>query len=90
MANHKSAAKRNRQRIARTQRHRSVKTFVRGIVREARAAVEGGEENAAELVKKATRLLDRAGSKNAFPKKRTDRLKSRLVLALNRSQSKDA
>ena len=87
MANHKSAEKRNRQRINRTGRNRSVRTLVRSVVRRARAAVESGDEDAAALVTRATKLLDRAGSKNAIPKIRTARLKSRLVKAFNRANS---
>ena len=79
MANHKSAAKRNRQRLVRTVRARSVRTRLRNVLKQARLAIDGGEENAAALVKQATSLLDRAATKNAIPSKRASRLKGRLA-----------
>jgi small subunit ribosomal protein S20 len=84
MANHKQAEKRNRQRLNRTARNRAVRSKLRGVIKAARIAVNEGADDAASLVKTATSLLDRAGSKNALPKKRTARLKSRLAAALNR------
>lgn len=79
MANHKSAAKRNRQRLVRTVRARSVRTRVRNVIKQARLAIDGGEDTAAALVKQATSLLDRAATKNAIPSKRASRLKGRLA-----------
>jgi small subunit ribosomal protein S20 len=87
MANHKSAAKRNRQRITRTDRARALRTRVRTALKEARAAIEGGTPEAAQLVQGAQQLLDKAASKNVIPPKRTNRLKSRLAKALNKAQS---
>ena len=84
MANHKSAEKRNRQRITRTARARSLRARVRTALKKANTAIEAGEESAA-LVKEAAALLDRAVSKNVLPKKRADRLKSRLALRVNRA-----
>ena len=78
MANHKSAKKRNRQTIARTMRARSMRTRVRAVLKQARTAVEEGSDDAEALVKQVTSLLDRAGSKNAIPRKRTARLISRI------------
>ncbi len=85
MANHKSAAKRNRQRLVRTVRHRSVRTRVRHVLKQARLAIDGGEDNAAALVKQATSLLDRAATKNAIPSKRASRLKGRLAARFDKA-----
>ncbi|MCA9624403.1 MAG: 30S ribosomal protein S20 [Myxococcales bacterium] len=82
MANHKSAAKRNRQRITRTTRARAFRGRVRTALKNARTAIEQGEEGAATLVLDAQRLLDKAASKKVLPDKRADRLKSRLAQAL--------
>jgi len=87
MANHKSAEKRNRQRTARTTRHRAVRTHLRRALAAARSAVDEGADNAADLVKRATSLLDRAATKNALPSKRASRLKARLALRQNRAKS---
>lgn len=87
MANHKSAAKRNRQRITRTDRARSLRTRVRTALKEARTAIDEGTPEAPQLVHGAQRLLDKAASKNVIPPKRTNRLKSRLAQALNKKQA---
>jgi small subunit ribosomal protein S20 len=81
MANHKSAEKRNRQRVVRTVRGRAIRSRVRTAVKEARAALSEGRDDAAALVKKAHSLLDRAASKHVVPQNRAARLKSRLSLA---------
>lgn len=82
MANHKSAAKRNRQRLVATARGRAYRARVRGALKAANAAIEANEENAAELVREATVLLDKAATKNALPQKRASRLKGRLAAKL--------
>jgi small subunit ribosomal protein S20 len=82
MASHKSADKRNRQRLERTTDARGIRTRVRHVLKNARDAVEQGSENAAALVTKAISLLDRAAAKNAIPFKRVSRLKSRLAKKL--------
>lgn len=86
MANHKSASKRNRQRLVRTARARSYRTQVRGALKAAKAAIDSGAENAPELVRAATSLLDRAASKSALPTKRASRLKGRLAEHFNRGK----
>ncbi len=83
MATHKSAAKRNRQRLARTVRTRSYRTFVRGVIKAANAAIEAQSDDAAALVRRASILLDKAGSKNAFPTRRASRMKGRLAAKLH-------
>lgn len=85
MANHASAKKRNRQRITRTARNRSLKARVRGALKSARLAVSSAAQGAVDLVKSATQVLDRAASKNAIPKKRAARLKGRLATRLHRA-----
>ena len=86
MANHLSAEKRNRQRIVITARGRAVRSRVRSVVAKARLAIAEGADDAAALVQQACSLLDRAGSKNALPRKRTARSKSRLTAYLHRAQ----
>ena len=86
MANHKSAQKRNRQRINITARHRSVKSQLRGILKAARGAVAEKSETADSVVKTACVMLDQAASKNVMPTKRAARLKSRLESHLHASK----
>ncbi len=90
MANHKSAEKRNRQRIARTVRNRGVRTRVRRVLKEARAAIDNGDDNAAALVKQATSLLDRAATKDAMPAKRASRLIGRLAVRFHKASKAEA
>ncbi len=85
MANHKSALKRNRQRLVITTRAKAVRSRVRGALKAANAAIESKAENAAELVRFATSLLDRAATKNAVPTKQASRLKGRLAAKLHKS-----
>ena len=79
MANHASAAKRNRQRIKTTTRNRAVKSSLRTIVKKARAAATEGAENAAELVRIAQSELDKAAKKGVIPTERADRVKGRIA-----------
>ncbi len=83
MANHASAAKRNRQRIKATTRNRTVKSALRTVVRKARAAVASGADNAAELVKEATSALDVASKKGVIPDERASRVKGRIAKGLS-------
>lgn len=79
MANHASAAKRNRQRIKLTTRNRAIKSALRTIVKKARAAATSGADNAAELVKSAQSELDKAAKKGVIPSERADRVKGRIA-----------
>jgi small subunit ribosomal protein S20 len=85
MAQHASAEKRNRQRLKRTARNRSLKSSLRTELKKARAAVEAKPAEAAALVTEAVSALDRAASKGVIPAKRASRLKGRLALAMGRT-----
>ena len=88
MANHASAEKRNRQRIARTERNRSIKGSVRTLLKKARAAIaaptaKAGDSAAAVLA--AIKAVDRAASKGVVHPKTAARAKSRLAKAAQKS-----
>ena len=85
MANHKSAKKRARQTLKRTERNRSTRSRVKSAVKGARTALAAGDagETAATL-KTAEGILRRAASKGAIPKKRASRSVSRLAKSQNR------
>jgi small subunit ribosomal protein S20 len=87
MANHASAEKRNRQRIRRTERNRSVKGAVRTLVKKARAAIGAGGKpaDAQTAVAEAIKAVDRAASKGVVHPKMAARTKSRLALAIGKS-----
>ncbi|MFN2202421.1 MAG: 30S ribosomal protein S20 [Caldilineaceae bacterium] len=84
MANIKSAEKRNRQRAIREARNRVVRGRARTAVKNARAAIEHGDENARELVIVAERALDRAAKKGVLHQNNVSRRKSRLYKALDK------
>jgi len=85
VATHKSAKKRARQTLKRTERNRSTRSRVKSAVKSARTALAAGDagETAAAL-KTAEGVLRRAASKRAIPKKRASRSVSRLAKSQNR------
>jgi small subunit ribosomal protein S20 len=85
MARHKSAERENRKSLSRRLRNRARRTRVRSAIRKFRAAVGAGDVASAKaLLPTTVALLDRTGRSGAIPKRRADRQKSRLTLALNR------
>jgi small subunit ribosomal protein S20 len=88
MANHPSAEKRNRQRVAATERNRAHKSSVRTKLKVARAAVAGTDVAAAKAsVVEAERALDKAASKGAVHPKAASRKKARLAKALHKASA---
>ena len=87
MANIKSAEKRNRQKAVREARNRIVRGRARTAVKKARAAIDSGDSNAAELVLAAEQALDRAASKGVLHENNASRRKRRLYQALHRAQA---
>jgi len=85
VANSKSQIKRNRQNERRRVRNKSIRSALRTSVKRARGAAEGGQEDAAQLVRGTVREFDRAVSKGAMHKRAAARRKSRLVRALSSS-----
>jgi len=88
MANHASAEKRNRQRVVRTERNRSIKSSVRTVVKKARttvAAAGSKPEAIKDAVLEAVSALDRASSKGAVHPKAAARTKSRLAKAAHKA-----
>jgi small subunit ribosomal protein S20 len=85
LANHKSAEKRARQRITRTQRNRRLAGTMRTALKKARAALEGKAKDADALVKLAIREIDKAVTKGVVHKKTGSRLVSRLSLRQNKA-----
>jgi small subunit ribosomal protein S20 len=85
MANHASAEKRNRQRITRTARNRSVKSSLRTELKKAHAAIDTKAGNAADVVREAQSELDIAAKKGVIPTKRASRLAGRLAAAQHKA-----
>jgi small subunit ribosomal protein S20 len=85
LANHPSADKRNRQRIKRTLRNRSVRAEVRTEVKAVRAAIGSKDVKVAKAaLLEATVLLDKAASKGAVHPKAASRHVSRLAAAVHK------
>lgn len=79
MANHKSAEKRIRQTLKRTQRNRYYKTKIKNITRAVRDAVSSGDVDAAvNALKIANKNLHKFVSKGILPKNTASRKVSRL------------
>lgn len=82
MANHASAAKRDRQRIVRTVRNKAIRTRVRHALKAARSAIEAGDAGAAkEPVKAASVMLARAVKQGVMHKNTAARTISRVQSA---------
>lgn len=79
MPNHKSAEKRVRQKVKRHLKNRVALGGMRTALAAARKAVDAGAENAPELVRKATSLIDRAVRKGAVKRQTASRYISRLA-----------
>ena len=85
MANHPSAERRNRQRIARTARNRNVRSTTRTALRKAREAIASGNVQLAQsLVRDVEGQLDHAASKGVVHRKAASRVKSRLHTQLHK------
>lgn len=79
------AKKAGRQQVKRAQRNRSARTETRTTLVKANRAIAGGDpEAAADAVRNATRLLDRAVQKGILHKNNASRRKSRMAARLNR------
>ncbi len=83
MANTKSAAKRARQTVVRTERNRSVKSGLKTKLKSARAAISSKDKSAAATgTVAATAALDRAVKRGVIHKNAASRRKSRLAKAV--------
>jgi small subunit ribosomal protein S20 len=79
VANVPSAEKRNRQRLRRRQRNLMHLTRVRTYIKKVQAAVDSGEGKAAELLKEAVQLIDKAAQKGVLKRETASRKISRLT-----------
>lgn len=85
MANHPSADKRNRQRIKRTVRNRSIRSALRTAVKKARTAITAGEKAEAQAaVKEASIALARAATKRVVHPRAASRVTSRISQQLHK------
>lgn len=87
MPNIRSSAKRARQNIKRREANRFYRAKARNAVREARASIEEGAEDAPEILRQATVALDKAARRNAIHQNQASRTKSRLAQQLRAGQA---
>ncbi len=86
MANHASAAKRNRQSEKRRERNRNVRAALRTEIKKARTAIADKQaENNTGILRNAVSALAKAVSKGIFKKKTASRRISRLMKAANKA-----
>ncbi len=84
MANHKSAKKRARQTLKRTDRNRDLRSRVKSAIRSVRSAVTAADaEKSDAALSVAEGVLRRTASRGAIPKKRASRQISRLTKSRN-------
>ena len=87
MANHKSAKKRIKQTIKRTERNRFYRTRMKNIIRAVREAVEAGDKTKAqEALKVANQKLHHFVSKGILKKQTAARRVSRLHKLVNKME----
>ncbi len=80
MANHVSAEKRARQATRRRLNNRMQRGAMRTAIKRVHAAIEAGDRDAAaEALKQAVPLIDRAGRKGLIHKRQASRRVSRLT-----------
>lgn len=83
MPNKKSAIKELRKGAKRALRNYKVKKAIKDIVKDSKKLIETKEKNAADKVKSAIKLLDKAAAKKIIKKNSAARKKSRLMKKLN-------
>ncbi|EGP2601096.1 30S ribosomal protein S20 [Campylobacter jejuni] len=85
MANHKSAEKRARQTIKKTERNRFYRTRLKNITQAVREAAANGDKNAAnEALKVANKSIHAMVSRGFIKKQTASRRVSRLALLVNK------
>ncbi len=79
---HKSAQKRARQTVKRTDRNKQVKALIKGSVKRVHAAAD--KNAATEELKKTVKVLDRAAVKGVIHKNKAANTKSKLTKHVNK------
>lgn len=87
LANIKSSIKRVNTARARTLENTMKKSALKTVIKKCREAIDKSSDTAADVLKKATKALDKAASKNLVHKNTAARRKSKLAKALNAAKS---
>ena len=83
MANHKSAKKRAKQSQVRRLRNKSVKTRLKSLEKNLKAAKEANSDNQDELMRQTQSAIHKAAKKGVMHKKTASRKISRLFKFMN-------
>ena len=84
MANHKSAIKRHKQSLRNAARNRTVRTRMKNVIKDVRAAIQQQDSDAAKAaLVQATSVMDKAATKGVVHWKNAARKVSRLAKAVN-------
>ena len=81
-----SADKRERQNLKRRSHNRGNLIRLRKEMKRVNSEIAAGAADPKKILSEGFKALDLAARKNAIPKKRADRIKSRLALAINRAK----
>jgi len=83
MATTAQARKRARQSVALNKHNSSLRSMLRTAIKRVRTAIETGDKSAAaDILQKATSVIDRVADKNIIHKNKAARHKSRLSAAV--------
>ena len=83
MANTAQARKRARQSVALNKHNSSLRSMLRTAIKRVRTAIETGDKSAAaDILQKATSVIDRVADKNIIHKNKAARHKSRVSAAV--------
>lgn len=85
MPNTKSAKKAVKVIERRSQRNKSARSAVKTAVKKARVAIAANGENAAEVLRDASALIDKTASRGIIHRNTAARKKSRLAKKLNKA-----
>ncbi len=83
MPNIKSAKKRVKTSAVRTARNKAVNTNLKTQIKKAKAAIETGAADKAEVVRVTVKTIDQAAAKGIMHKNTASRKKSAIVKKLN-------
>ncbi len=87
MPNIKSAKKRVLVNATKAKRNKAANSALKTAIKKADAAIAGGAEDRAELVKAAQKKIDQAAAKGLIHKNNAARKKSALAVRLNNSNA---
>ena len=88
MASHASALKAHRQNVVRRERNRTMRTRLRGALRNIRAAIDGGDPaKVKDALRDTISLVDKMAAKKLIHRNAAGRYKSRLAARVTKKSA---